>query len=240
MCIRDRRLICTGAGDDNLDIDWGYQGKLQYVIVQQANDTGDHIVESDNTNSDASVGYLTEPRSNPIVSNFTFVSRGHDEIFKLKEGVSGQYYNGVAAVLNAATPTLTKGCIETTFSETVSDGAITPKFSMNSVALDCPNYITTDYVAGPPSSGATVAQVDAIVKAGSNNLYGANSGGGSYSNTLAGVVNGSAETAATVTAIPAALDTDGFFDTPTYIGAVSGASDTWYKVWTVPGSIKLN
>ena len=212
-----KRLICTGAGDDNLDIDWGYQGKLQYVIVQQANDTGDHIVESDNTNSDASVGYLTEPRSNPIVSNFTFVSRGHDEIFKLKEGVSGQYYNGVAAVLNAATPTLTKGCIETTFSETVSDGAITPKFSMNSVALDCPNYITTDYVAGPPSSGATVAQVDAIVKAGSNNLYGANSGGGSYSNTLAGVVNGSAETAATVTAIPAAYNTDSFFDTPTSV-----------------------
>jgi hypothetical protein len=43
-----------------------------------------------------------------------------------------------------------------------------------------------------------------------------------------------------VTAIPDALNTDGFFETPTYIGAVSGASDTWYKVWTVPGSIKLN
>ena len=246
-----KRLICTGAGDDNLDIDWGYQGKLQYVIVQQASDSGDHIVESDNTNSDtrAGVNYLTEPRSNPIVSNFTFVSRGHDEMFKLKEGVSGQYYNGVAAVLNAATPTLTKGCIETTYtSETIADGATTPNFSFNSVAFDCPGFVKVD---APTAGGATVAQVEAIVKAGANNLYAATSGGGSYANTLGEtsastsnvngrVVNGPAETAATVTAIPAAYNTDSFFDTPTYIGAVSGATDNWYKVWTVPGSIKLN
>ena len=227
-----KRLICTGADDDNLDIDWGYQGRLQYVIVQQANDTGDHIVESDNTNSNAAVGYLTEPRSNPIVSNFTFVSRGHDDVFKLKEGVSGQYYNGVAAVLNAASG-LSTGCIETTLAETIQDGASTPKFSMNSDAMDCPSYISTD-------GAATVAQVNAIVKAGANNLYGANSGGGNYQNTLSGVVNGTAEAAATPTAIPATYNADGFFDTPTYIGAVSGATDSWYKVWTLPGSIKLN
>jgi hypothetical protein len=227
-----KRLICTGAGDDNLDIDWGYQGRLQYVIVQQANDTGDHIVESDNTNSNAAVGYLTEPRSNPIVSNFTFVSRGHDDVFKLKEGVSGQYYNGVAAVLNAASGRST-GCIETTLAETIQDGASTPKFSMNSVAMDCPSYISTD-------GAATVAEVNAIVKAGANNLYGANSGGGTYANTLSGVVNGTAEAAATPTAIPATYNADGFFDTTTHIGAVSGATDDWYKVWTVPGSIKLN
>ena len=132
-----KRLICTGAGDDNLDIDWGYQGRLQHVLIQQSNDTGDHIVESDNTNSDTRAGvvYLTEPRSNPIVANFTFISRGHDEVFKLKEGVSGQYYNGVAAVLNAASG-LTKGCIETTYTaQTIADGATTPNFSFNSVAL---------------------------------------------------------------------------------------------------------
>ena len=250
-----KHLICTGAGDDNLDIDWGYQGRLQYVIVQQANDKGDHIVESDNTNSDALVGYLTEPRSNPIVSNFTFVSRGHDEIFKLKEGVSGQYYNGVAAVLNAASGKST-GCIETTFSETVLDGASTPHFSMNSVAMDCPSYIATDRNnAVTPPTGATIAEVDTIVKAGTNNLYGANSGGGSYVNNLGkevnssgdlvysgnGVaINGPTETAATVTAIPSTYNADGFFDTTTHIGAVSGATDDWYKVWTVPGSIKLN
>ena len=253
-----KRLICTGAGDDNLDIDWGYQGRLQYVIVQQSNDTGDHIVESDNTKSDTrnDVVWLTEPRSNPVVSNFTFISRGHDEIFKLKEGVSGQYYNGVAAVLNEATPTLKKGCIETTYTETtIKDGASTPNFSFNSVAFDCPTSGSAGssimVTIGEESGSATVSQVEAIVKAGANNLYAATSGGGSYANTLGEtsastnnvngrVVNGPAETAATVTAIPAAYNTDSFFDTPTYIGAVSGATDNWYKVWTVPGSINLN
>jgi hypothetical protein len=71
-----KHLICTGAGDDNLDIDWGYQGKMQYVVVKQSSGVGDHIVESDNTNADSAVGYLTEPRSRPMVANFTFISQG--------------------------------------------------------------------------------------------------------------------------------------------------------------------
>ena len=228
-----KHLICTGAGDDNLDIDWGYTGRLQYVIVQQGNDKGDHSVESDNVNSDSEVGYLSEPRSNPIVANFTFISRGHDDVFKLKEGVSGQYYNGVAAVLNEVTSKSTN-CIETTKSETPNDGAITPNFSMNSVAFDCPGFIVTN-------DGVAVSTIETIVKESPDtNLYASTSGGGTYSNTLSGVVNGSAESAATVTAIPAAYNADGFFETTTHIGAVSGATDDWYKVWTVPGSIKLN
>ena len=222
-----KHLICTGAGDDNLDIDWGYQGRMQYVLVQQSNGVGDHVVESDNTNADAAVAYLTEPRSNPIVANFTFLSSGKDEIFKLKEGVSGQYYNGVAVVKDGST-----NCIETTFAETAQDGAVTPHFSMNSIAIQCNGFIKTDGLA-------TVAQIEAIVREGASNLYSTNSGGGSYVSTLSGPVNGSAETAATVTAIPNTYNADGFFDTTDYIGAVKGATDTWYKNWTISGTIDV-
>ena len=222
-----KHLICTGAGDDNLDIDWGYQGRMQYVLIQQSNGVGDHVVESDNTNADAAVAYLTEPRSNPIVANFTFLSSGKDEIFKLKEGVSGQYYNGVAVVKDGST-----NCIETTFTETAQDGAITPHFSMNSVAMQCNGFIKTDGLA-------SVAQIESIVREGASNLYGANSGGGSYVSTLSGPVNGSAETAATVTTIPSTYNADGFFDTTDYIGAVKGATDTWYKNWTISGTIDV-
>ena len=225
--VGDKRLICTGAGDDNLDIDWGYQGRMQYVLVQQSNGVGDHVVESDNTNADAAVAYLTEPRSNPIVSNFTFLSSGKDEIFKLKEGVSGQYYNGVAVVKDGST-----NCIETTFAETAQDGAVTPHFSMNSVAMQCNGFVKTDGLA-------TVASIEAIVKEGANNLYGANSGSGSYVNTLSGPVNGSSESAATVTTIPDKYNADGFFDTTDYIGAIKGATDTWYKNWTLSGTIDV-
>lgn len=222
-----KRLICTGAGDDNLDIDWGYQGRMQYVLVQQSNGVGDHVVESDNTNADAAVAYLTEPRSNPIVSNFTFLSSGKDEIFKLKEGVSGQYFNGVAVVKDGST-----NCIETTFAETAQDGAVTPHFSMNSVAMQCNGFVKTDGLA-------TVDSIEAIVKEGANNLYGANSGSGSYVNTLSGPVNGSSESAATVTTIPDKYNADGFFDTTDYIGAIKGATDTWYKNWTLSGTIDV-
>jgi hypothetical protein len=225
-----KRLICTGAGDDNLDIDWGYQGRLQYVLVQQTDGVGDHIVESDNTNADKAVGYLTEPRSNPIVSNFTFLSSGKDDVFKLKEGVSGQYYNGVAVVKDGST-----NCIETTYAETADDGAVTPHFSMNSVAMQCNGFVKTDASEG----GATVAEIEAIVREGTNNLYGANSGGGSYTNTLSGPVNGSAETAATVTAIPDIYNADTFFDTTDYIGAVKNSTDNWYKNWTISGTIDV-
>ena len=222
-----KRLICTGAGDDNLDIDWGYQGRMQYVLVQQSNGVGDHVVESDNTNADAAVAYLTEPRSNPIVSNFTFLSSGKDEIFKLKEGVSGQYFNGVAVVKDGST-----NCIETTFAETAQDGSVTPHFSMNSVAMQCNGFVKTDGLA-------TVDSIEAIVKEGANNLYGANSGSGSYVNTLSGPVNGSSESAATVTTIPDKYNADGFFDTTDYIGAIKGATDTWYKNWTLSGTIDV-
>jgi len=225
-----KHLICTGAGDDNLDIDWGYTGRMQYVIVQQADDTGDHIVESDNTNSDASVGYLTEPRSNPIISNFTFISKGHDDAVKLKEGVSGQYKNGIVRMTTGS-----KACVEHTKAETIQDAATTKKFSFNSVLFSCAGGLA---VAGDDS--ATAAQLETIIKAGSNNLYATASGGGSYVSSLSGVINGTAETAATVTAIPAADNTDSFFDAPTYVGAVSGSTDTWYKGWTVAGSIEID
>ena len=43
---------------------------------------------------------------------------------------------------------------------------------------------------------------------------------------------GTAENAVTVTA-----ETDSFFTTTSYIGAVEDSTDTWYKGWTVPGSL---
>ena len=106
---------------------------------------------------------------------------------------------------------------------------------MNSVAMQCNGFVKTDASEG----GATVAEIEAIVREGTNNLYGANSGCGSYTNTLSGPVNGSAETAATVTAIPDIYNADTFFDTTDYIGAVKNSTDNWYKNWTISGTIDV-
>ena len=39
--------------------------------------------------------------------------------------------------------------------------------------------------------------------------------------------------------IPDEYNSDSWFATPTYIGAVSGATDTWYKNWTLSGTIEV-
>ena len=39
--------------------------------------------------------------------------------------------------------------------------------------------------------------------------------------------------------IPEKYNADNFFDTTDYIGAVKGATDTWYKNWTLSGTIDV-
>ena len=189
--------------------------------MQHSSPRVDYIVASANVNNDAAVGYLTEPRSQPQISNFTFIAIGLDDVIKFKEGVSGIYKNGI--VLEASN---SKACLEHTNIETLQDGASTPKVTFNSVAFDC------KALGAAGDDSATAAQVAALATAGSNNLYSADSGGGAYVPTVTGVINGTAENAVTVTA-----ETDSFFTTTSYIGAVEDSTDTWYKGWTVPGSL---
>ena len=47
------------------------------------------------------------------------------------------------------------------------------------------------------------------------------------------VINGTAENAMTV----ADKSADSFFTTTDYVGAVKDSTDTWYKDWTVAGSL---
>ena len=136
-----------------MDIDWGYTGRLQFVLVKQTN-AGDHIVESDNTNADATVGYLTTPRSTPKVANFTFLSNGSDEAMKYKEGVSGIYMNGIVKSTGA------KGCIEHTKLETLQDAPGYDKIAHHSVFMDCGTGKT--YAAGDDS--ATDAELKASIE----------------------------------------------------------------------------
>ena len=130
---------------------------MQFVVVKQSSDTSDHVVESDNTNADAAVGYLTEPRSRPMIANFTFLAQGSDEPLKYKEGVSGVYINGI--VVNANSQNL----IESTNLETIQDGALTPKLQHHSVFMDSAGD-TSPFKADTSSSGVTAEQLEASLK----------------------------------------------------------------------------
>lgn len=65
-------LVSTGIQDDSIDWTDGWQGNVQYAVVQQYGDDADQGIEADN-NSDAPDA---EPRSNPTLSNFTLIGSG--------------------------------------------------------------------------------------------------------------------------------------------------------------------
>ena len=91
-------LVISQPGDDGVDWDLGWTGKLQFVIVQQKNGDGNNAIEADSNknNNDAL------PRSAPEVWNYTFI--GGDGVsadksggMHLRRGTAGKLSNGIVA-----------------------------------------------------------------------------------------------------------------------------------------------
>ncbi len=89
-----KHAVVTLTDDDGLDWDFGYRGKVQYLIVQQGENLGNNGLEADNYAKapDAS------PRSAPEVWNATFIGRAAGGTEKsigmtLKAGTAGSLHN---------------------------------------------------------------------------------------------------------------------------------------------------
>jgi hypothetical protein len=63
-----RNIAVTGADDDSIDWDTGYIGGIQFLVVTQRDEGGDHALElsSGASNNDR------EPRSRGSIANFTW------------------------------------------------------------------------------------------------------------------------------------------------------------------------
>lgn len=83
-----RHVIVTGSEDDGLDWTDGWNGRLQFAIVNKLAG-GDNGVEGDNRSSNA----LLTPRSNPVWSNVTLVGNGVGEGFQVRAGTGGSFSN---------------------------------------------------------------------------------------------------------------------------------------------------
>jgi hypothetical protein len=64
-------VVITGCNDDGLDWDFGWRGKVQFLIVQQAYGRGDKGIEADNYVSTETV----LPRANPEIWNATLIGQ---------------------------------------------------------------------------------------------------------------------------------------------------------------------
>ncbi len=84
-----RNIVITGADDDSLDWDMGWQGRIQFMVIQQYADGGDAGIEADNWKQHPDA----QPRSQPIIYNATLLGSrdvGKDQraaVFRLGTGV---------------------------------------------------------------------------------------------------------------------------------------------------------
>lgn len=210
-----KHLVITGAEDDGLDTDVGYQGNIQYVIgvQREGGAVGDSMMEIDsNGNEDAS------PRQRVAISNFTYIHRnnaaGNGVSILVRGGADYTFANGLIVApgfrclgFNSATTVQAAGA--------AADEQGPPVF--RSVSMQCN--------ASPfrGTNGVTDAQVQAIFDGGTNNRT-------AYTPSLTNLfVNGATETAF---APFDAKTLNAFFDTTAYVGAVRDANDTWYQGWT--------
>jgi hypothetical protein len=208
-----KRLVLTGADDDNIDVDTGWQGTLQYVIaVQKTSGNPDSMIELDSANALEN----QTPRTNLKIANFTFIHRnaasGNQAAMLFRGGADATLVNGVVV---SQMP-----CLRLNGTNILTANAAIEKLGppvFTSVAMQCggATFVGT--------GGVTAQQVADVFNAGTNNTSTFTS---SFTNTF---VNGANETARTA-ADPKASDSR--FDTTTYIGAVKDSTDTWYAGWT--------
>lgn len=215
-----KRLVITGAEDDNLDTDVGYKGNIQYVLgIQRAGGAvGDSMIEADSNGNEEAT-----PRQAVNLSNFTFIQRStsgaNATAMLIRGGADYNMSNGIViapglSCLRLNSATTTRATVDASLDEL---GA--PKF--NSMQMQCGSSPFTG------SGGVTNTDVQTLFTAGTNNSF-------AYTPSLVSLfVNGATETGITPFN---ARSLNAFFDTTSYIGAVRDANDTWYAGWTCNSS----
>ena len=203
--VNQKYLVLTGNDDDSLDLDSGYKGATQFVIVTQRTGGGDKVIELDSTDKPVDA----TPRTDFLLSNFTFVSTRATPYIHLRGGADAALYNGTMSApicLDIDTPA--------TVQTTGTDEKGVPRFASVYFACTTPFLDDTD---------VTAAEIAAIFGAGPNNTANGTS-------TLTSLfINGANENAVPFTSVTSLSP---FFTNVSYIGAGRDANDSWWRGWT--------
>ncbi len=202
--------VLTGIGDDSLDLDFGWTGAVQGLIIVQEAGRGDHAFEFGDVDSQP----LT---THSKISNATIISTG-DDAMNVKEGHIMDLYNSV--LVRSAT---SQSCLK------LDNAAGVNNPSFNSVVLSCGTNFASD---DTPDDATT----QALFTAGANNNTAFTS---SLTNTFVNGSNENSVTATAPVNHPFGSGTpaSSFLSTPSNIGAVYTGNNTWYQGWTcgLPG-----
>lgn len=94
-----KHIVLIGNGDDNIDTDHGYQGKMQYVYIKQTTTTSRNPrgLEADNLSED----FSSTPIAKPIIANFEMHgSQNSHEGILLRRGSGAMLINGYVSGFN--------------------------------------------------------------------------------------------------------------------------------------------
>jgi len=209
-----RHVVVTGADDDTVDVDTGFQGTIQYVLaVQKTSGNADSMIELDSANALED----NTPRTHLKLANFTFIHRNpataNNAAMLFRGKADSSLVNGVVVSPMA--------CLRLNGTNILTADAPNQKLGppvFQSVVMSCGG--ASPFVG---SGGVTTQQVADVFAAGANN-------NAAFTSTLASTfINGAGETAVVATN-PTTIDAA--FTATTYVGAVQNATDTWYAGWT--------
>jgi hypothetical protein len=197
-----KHVVLSCNGDDNVDWDLGYIGQLQFGLITQCDDAGNNGIEADNNEAD----FAAAPRSNGLVSNFTFV--GSPSIAEDNFGVL--FRRGTSAeVWNTIITGFTAGCIDTRDNDDTTA-------AFQHVLLDC----TTAFED---------AEEQALFDAGMGNNDSADIGFAiGYSDSDPDYRPSAGSDAASGGMAPSGS----FWDAASYIGAFAPGAADWTDGWT--------
>jgi hypothetical protein len=210
-----KHAVLTGIGDDSIDWTFGWQGRAQFLIVQQRGDDADRGIEADNqaNNNDLL------PRSKPTIYNVTLIgdrdtNEGPESTqgMELREGTAGVLRNLIVMGFKQQSFRVTG----TSSAAQVAAGELSIR---HAIVFDNGTNLHSTTNAIVAASGGTVQVVDPMLVR-------------PYDHA-----NPDFKPAAGSPALTLGFDTppnDGFFDTSvTYRGALSAnPAEDWTAGWT--------
>jgi hypothetical protein len=220
-----RNIVLTGNDDDSLDVDTGWRGAVQNLLIVQRSAGGDRGFEFSSagtrTAQAAPVGQPTATftlNTTPYISNATIIARsGGGAGLVLNSGNGLRLWNSVVV-----DPQI---CLDIDDNDTFTALNATAGSAFNAVYMSCAG-VAFDADADDesvPFAGTRTTSNGASTLA-------TRTGGGTTPSTTA-FVNGANENAV-VPVAPANLPSSTFLTTPTNIGAVNASSNTWYQGWS--------
>jgi hypothetical protein len=211
-----KHAIVVGAEDDSFDWGFGWRGKAQYVLIVQQEGGPDRGIEADNNEDN----FDLEPRSAPMLANFTMVGTGDSgDGITLRRGTGANIYNFVVTGFGGQ-------CLDLDDPETFTNaGGAANSLNGN---LTFVNSIFDSCAGGDfdEEDGDAFTIAD-FYNGQVGNLTGVSAGLNVYLPTDTSPVTGG-----NLGGDRSVLPTDGFFEAVEYMGAFYNKQDNWEAGWS--------